>query len=72
MKLERLLSNSLNQRKPISLTNLRRKAAKLGLTIETDRIGRDIGYWIDGTGLEDENFCSSKEELNWKLESLSN
>jgi hypothetical protein len=71
MKLASLLSKTLNQAKPIPLAKLRRKAANLGLTIEIDRIGRDIGYWIDGTDWEDDTFCSSKEELDEKLDWLS-
>lgn len=71
MKLATLLNNALNPSNPISLSKLRRKAAKLGFTIEIDRIGRDMGYWIDGTDWEDDTFCSSKEELNEKLDWLS-
>jgi hypothetical protein len=71
MKLQALLSKSLNQSKPISLAKLRRKAESLGLTIEIDRVGRDIGYWLDGTGLEDDNFCANKQELEYKLDSFS-
>jgi hypothetical protein len=70
MKLTTLLNNALNQSKPLSLTKLRRKAAKRGWTIEIDRVGRDIGYWIDGTGLEDGTFCASKEELDYTLDTL--
>ena len=70
MKLTTLLNNALNQSKPLSLTQLRRKAAKRGWTIEIDRVGRDIGYWIDGTGWEDDTFCSSKEELAYKLDTF--
>ncbi len=74
MKLERLLANSLNQRKSMSLTQLRRKAAKLGLTIEIDRIGRDIGYWIDGGDeeiMKGDRYCSSKEELDCALSNFN-
>ena len=70
MKLENLLSKTLNQAKPISLAKLRRKAEKLGLTIEIDRVGRDIGYWIDGGDeeiMKGDRYCSSKEELDWAL-----
>jgi hypothetical protein len=70
MKLQTLLGNALNQSKPLSLAKLRRKAAKRGWTIEIDRVGRDIGYWIDGTGLEDGTFCTSKEELDYTLDTL--
>ena len=62
-----LIRNTLNPKHTISLTTLRRQAAKRGWTIEIDRIGRDIGYWLVGTGWEDENFCSSKEELQYKI-----
>jgi hypothetical protein len=70
MRLERLLNNTLNQNNPISLAKLRRKAARLGLTIEIDRIGKDIGYWIDGTDWLNDTYCSSKEELNDRLDSM--
>jgi Zn-finger nucleic acid-binding protein len=70
MKLATLLNKTLNQNKHVPLRKLRREAAKQGLTIEIDRIGRDIGYWIDGgddSVLEGERYCSSKEELSYKL-----
>lgn len=70
MRLERLLNNTLNQSNPISLAKLRRKAAKLGLTIEIDRIGKDVGYWIDGSDWLNDTYCSSKEELNDRLDSM--
>ena len=70
MRLERLLNNALNPSNPISLAKLRRKAARLGLTIEIDRIGKDIGYWIDGTDWLNDTYCSSKEELNDRLDSM--
>jgi hypothetical protein len=70
MKLATLLHKKLNQPKPITLSNLRLKAAKLGLTIEIDRLGRDICYWIDGTDWSDDTYCSSKEELEYKLNLL--
>ena len=70
MRLERLLNNTLNQSNPISLAKLRRKAARLGLTIEIDRIGKDIGYWIDGSDWLNDTYCSSKEELNDRLDSM--
>lgn len=70
MRLERLLNNTLNQSNPISLAKLRRKAARLGLTIEIDRIGKDIGYWIDGSDWLNDTYCASKEELNDRLDSM--
>ena len=72
MKLEALLGKTLNRKKPqLSLTTLRRQAAKLGLTIEIDRVGRDIGYWINGTDWTDDRYCSDKAELQHKLEQLA-
>ena len=70
MKLTTLLNKTLNQNKPVPLSRLRNQAAKLGLTIKIDRIGRDIGYWIDGGDdclLKDDRYCSSKDELSYKL-----
>lgn len=76
MKLEALLGKALNGKainksKPISLQQLRQQAAKLGLTIEIDRVGRDIGYWINGTDWTDDRYCSDKLELQYKLEQLA-
>lgn len=71
MKLTTLLNNSLNKRKQVPLSKLRRKAAKLGFDIEIDRIGRDVGYWIvGGDDFADDRYCSSKEELEYKLDSF--
>lgn len=70
MRLEKLLSNTLNPSKPISLAKLRRKAATLGLTIDVERIGGHIGYWIEGADWLNETYCSSKEELQERLESM--
>ena len=71
MKLTTLLSKTLNQSKALPLAKLRRKAAKAGLSIEIDRIGRDVGYWIvGGDDFEDDRYCSSKEELDYKLDSF--
>lgn len=70
MKLQALLNNALNPSKPLSLAKLKRKAAKRGWTIEIDRAGRDIGYWIEGTGLNDGTFCSSKDELDHIISTL--
>ena len=67
MKLQTLLSNTLNKPAQISLTKLRRQAKNLGYTIQIDRVGRDIGYWIEGSDAEDETYCASKEELAAKL-----
>jgi len=70
MKLATLLNKNLNQSKTVPLSKLRLQAAKLGLTIEIDRIGRDIGYWIDGGDdslLKNDRYCSSKDELSYKL-----
>lgn len=71
MRLETLLSNTLNKPMQISLTKLRRQAKNLGYTIQIDRVGRDIGYWIEGTDEEDETYCGSKEELAARLNYFS-
>jgi hypothetical protein len=75
MKLQTLLNDMLRDRskkeREPSLTKLRRQAAKLGLSIEIDRVGRDIGYWIEGTGWQDDTFCSSKSELEDKLNNFT-
>jgi len=71
MKLATILNKTLNPAKQIPLSKLRQQAEKLGLTIEIDRIGQDIGYWIDGgdeSVLKDDRYCSSKDELSYKLD----
>lgn len=70
MKIEKLLNDALNPSKPIQLAKLRRKAAKLGLTIDIERYGREVCYWIEGGDdsiWEGDRFCSSKEEIGYKL-----
>ena len=75
MQLQTMLNHMLRDRskkeREPSLTKLRRQAAKLGLRIEIDRVGRDIGYWIEGTGWQDDRFCSSKSELEYKLNNFT-
>ena len=66
MKLEKLLSSTLNQRKHIPLANLKAKAKKAGINIGVNH----IGYWIEGSSLEDDTWFTSKEELLEKLNKL--
>ena len=54
-----------------TLQVLRKRAAKLGLTIECDRDDIGWGYWLLGTGWEDETFSSDRFELAAKIEDYS-
>jgi hypothetical protein len=51
----------------MNLKQLRKFAKELGLTIEAVRDDVGWGYWIDGTEWESETFCTSHEEVEWKL-----
>ena len=44
----------------------KRKARKTNVTIKTER----DGYWLIGTGWEDDNFCSDWDEVEEKLNRL--
>ena len=52
----------------MSLKELRKRAKKLNLTIKAVRDDVGWGYWLDGTGWEDNNFCTSHDEITGKLE----
>ena len=52
----------------MSLKELRKKAKKLNLTIDAVRDDVCWGYWLDGTGWEDNNFSTSHDEIEGKLE----
>ena len=52
----------------MSLKELRKKAKKLNLTIDAVRDDVGWGYWLDGTGWEDNNFSTSHDEIESKLE----
>mgnify|MGYP003108826702 CR=1 FL=1 len=51
----------------MTLKGLRKLASDLGLTIEAVRDDFGWGYWLVGTGWEDDNFCTSHDELEYKL-----
>jgi len=58
-----------------TLKELRERAANLGVTIEVDRYdvpleGNYWGYWLGGTGWDDDNYCADKEEVEEKLDQL--
>jgi hypothetical protein len=57
-----------------TLKELRERAANLGVTIEVDRFqplnGNCWGYWLGGTGWDDDNYCADKEEVEEKLDQL--
>jgi hypothetical protein len=59
----------------MSLAALRKEAAKLGVRIEADRDDYGWSYWLidakTGQGVwEDENFCTSHDEISSKLHNL--
>jgi hypothetical protein len=46
-----------------TLKCLREFAASMGVKIATARDDVGWGYWLEGTGWDDENFCTSHEEI---------
>lgn len=48
----------------------KRKAKKLGVTIRIERDSYGNGYWLENTGRDDDNFCSSWVEVEEKLNEL--
>ena len=52
----------------MGLKELRKRAKKLNVTIEAVQDDVGWGYWLDGTGCEDNNFCTSHDEIEYKLE----
>lgn len=76
MKLESLLNSMFEsqRRKPrlkTTLAGLRKRAAVLGVTIEAGRDGVGRYYVLDGTGWEDDNFCTSHDEIADKLDRIA-
>lgn len=76
MQLARILTNYLdraesqrnNQR---AYARCKRKAKKLGVTVEIERDAYGNGYWLHGTGRGDGNFCTSWQEVESNLDSLT-
>jgi hypothetical protein len=67
MNLQTLLNKTLTpSQKPNapSLAALRKRAARHGVTIDRERDAYGWGYWLNGTGWDDGNFCIDREELN--------
>ena len=54
----------------MSLKSLRKRAKALGVTIETDRDDMGWGYWLIGTGWDDDNFCVDHDEIDRKLDRI--
>jgi len=54
----------------MSLKDLRKRAIKLGITITAQRDDAGWGYWLDGTGYEDNNFCIDHDEIDCYLKEL--
>jgi hypothetical protein len=58
-----------------TLNQLRERAAKIGVTIEADRYDTPIngsrwGYWLGGTGWDDNNYCVDRDEVEDALNQL--
>lgn len=53
-----------------TLQELRRLARDLNVKIIAVRDDVGWGYWLEGTGWEDENFCTSREEIFASLKKL--
>jgi hypothetical protein len=47
-----------------SLAALRKRAARHGVTIDRERDAYGWGYWLNGTGWDDGNFCADRDELS--------
>lgn len=61
----------------MSLKKLRKRAAKIGVLIEADRDDTGWGYWLIDEKTQqpvwdDDNFCSTHDEIEYKLTSLEN
>jgi hypothetical protein len=69
--LERMLTNAFGRPRKAyaprstapSLAALRRRAAKLGVTIDRERDAVGWAYWLNDTGWEEGNFCADRDEL---------
>lgn len=67
-QLNQMLANSTERRMNNNTrARCRRKAKKLCVEIEID----NPGYWLVGTGWEDENFCMTWDEVEGKLDQIS-
>jgi hypothetical protein len=59
----------------MTLKQLRERAATLGVTIKADRFdvplnGSIWGYYLEGTGWDDENYCTNHAEIKSSLDAL--
>lgn len=66
-----ILNGKRKRRSKTTLAGLRKRAAVLGVTIETGRDSVGRYYVLEGTGWADENFCTTHEEVEDKLERLA-
>jgi len=53
-----------------NLAQLRRKAKKFGVKIVAVRDDVGWGYWLEGTGWEDGNFCADHGEIEQAISDL--
>jgi len=80
-KFEHMLGGLLSGKQPNnrdtgpSMTTLRRRAAKLGVTIDIERDQYGMKYWLTGDvadkHLEDMQFCTSRDEIDGSLQHLA-
>jgi hypothetical protein len=56
----------------IKLADLRKQAASIGVNIVAVRDDHGWGYWLENTGWDDDNFCSSHGEIEQKLKQIKN
>lgn len=71
--LQKLLDHYLTPRRRSSapsLATLRRRAARLGVSIEIERDAVGRAYWLTGTGWNDGNFCTDRAELAQAIDAL--
>ena len=59
------------KRRRIKLADLRKQAELLGVVIVAVRDDYGWGYWLENTGWDDDNFCSSHSEIQSKLNKLA-
>jgi len=59
------------ERRRIKLADLRKQAESFGVEIIAVRDDYGWGYWLENTGWDDDNFCSSHSEIQSKLNKLA-
>ena len=57
--------------KVLTLKELRKFAANIGVSIKSTRDDVGWSYWLENTGWEDDNFCTDRREVYNKLCQIS-